>query len=185
MLPYNHPTVLCAQTQGLSARFICKSGRRINPLAVLTSDRRKICKGNVWWWLSWSLPAGSDSAPLPVPPQQQWQPWGNGHGWAKHICWLSRNYLEQFLPVAINLLFADLFYAELAPQAKLSGSMQNTSFSALNMFKSVEDLGLTCQSGFSVSFFSFLFFFFFIIFFFPTHGNIYTQVNTQNYAITH
>lgn len=182
MLPYNHPTVLCAQTQGLSARFICKSGRRINPLAVLTSDRRKICKGNVWWWLSWSLPAGSDSAPLPGPPQQQWQPWGNGHGWAKHIYWLSRNDLEQFLPVAINLLFADLFYAELAPQVKLSGSMQNTSFSALNMFKSVEDLGLTCQSVFSVSFFSFFLFF---IFFFPAHGNVYAHVNTQDYSITH
>lgn len=28
-----------------------------------------------------------------------------------------------FLPVAINLLFVDLFYAELTPQSKLSGSM--------------------------------------------------------------
>lgn len=85
-----------------------------------------------------------------------------------------------FLPVAINLLFVDLFYAELTPQSKLSGSMQNTSFSVLNMFKSVEDLGLTCQSGFSISFF-----FIFLFLFFTAHGNVYAQVNTPNYSIAH
>jgi len=57
--------------------------------------------------------------------------------------------------------------------------MQNGGFGALDVFKSMEDLSLTCHSIFPLT----LAFFFF--FFFTVHGNPCAHAKAQNYSIAH
>lgn len=56
--------------------------------------------------------------------------------------------------------------------------MQNGGFGALNAFKSMEDLSLTCHSIFPLTL---AFFFFFL----TVHGNPYAHAKAQNYSIAH
>lgn len=118
MLPHNHPTALRAVAQGLSARLFASHEKTKSSCCFNFRQKVSLQKETL----------GSDSAdrclavvtllPFPSPPQLQWRVrccTVQAMVMYKQIVLADLAEMSSFLPVAISLLFADLFHAELPP----------------------------------------------------------------------
>lgn len=121
-LPHDHPTAPRAIAQGLSARCICKSWRKKKKSSCYFNFKQKVSLRKE--------PLGSASAdhclvvvtllPFTSPPQSQWQVWCcTVQATVTYeqiiLADLAEMTQSSFLLVAISLLFANSFHAELLP----------------------------------------------------------------------